>query len=322
MAVNLSGTPTTANSPGGVASFSIDAPTNLPTGDLMVLVINTQTAGADVTTPTGWVEQYDTGASGPANCRLHVYTRFKEAGDTSWTVGFTGGSTQFGAVCVGFSGADVSTPLSAFVHTPDSTNNTTLDYGELTTSVADSLALLIGGINSNSTTFTGLPTGYTVAAETGGKRVALLTADATTPGTKPAGSLTTSGSVQGNTLHVELQASPSNLLPVADAGDDQTVEPFVTVTLDGSASSDADGSIVDYSWTQQSGPAVTLSGTGATRTFTAPGDVNQQDYVFRLVVQDDQGAYSSGDECTVTVLPATEFVLKGGTWTAFETTFL
>ena len=45
---------------------------------------------------------------------------------------------------------------------------------------------------------------------------------------------------------------------LADEGSDQSVEPGALVTLDGSASSDSDGSIISYLWEQSSGPDVTL----------------------------------------------------------------
>jgi hypothetical protein len=60
-----------------------------------------------------------------------------------------------------------------------------------------------------------------------------------------------------------------------------------TIALDGTRSSDADGTIVAYQWTQVSGPAVVLSGAGgATATFTAPA---QGTLVFELRVTDSDG---------------------------------
>jgi K319L-like, PKD domain/Calx-beta domain len=59
--------------------------------------------------------------------------------------------------------------------------------------------------------------------------------------------------------------------PTASAGPDQTVFPGDLVSLDGTASTDPEGQALTYSWTQVSGPAVTLSGANtATPTFTAP----------------------------------------------------
>ena len=47
--------------------------------------------------------------------------------------------------------------------------------------------------------------------------------------------------------------------PIADAGDDQTVDAGILVTLDGSGSYHTDGEITEYYWEQTSGPSVLLS---------------------------------------------------------------
>jgi subtilisin-like proprotein convertase family protein len=58
--------------------------------------------------------------------------------------------------------------------------------------------------------------------------------------------------------------------PTATAGDVQTVNEGDTVALDGSNSSDPDGSITSYLWTQLSGTPVTLTdSTEDQLTFTA-----------------------------------------------------
>lgn len=81
-----------------------------------------------------------------------------------------------------------------------------------------------------------------------------------------------------------------NRAPVARAGSDQTVEEGVTVTLDGSASSDADGHIVSYRWSQVSGPSVTLDGSNSVRaTFQAPEVTADTDLGFQLRVEDEYG---------------------------------
>ncbi|HEU5149656.1 MAG TPA: PKD domain-containing protein, partial [Iamia sp.] len=90
---------------------------------------------------------------------------------------------------------------------------------------------------------------------------------------------------------------PPNADPVADAGPDQRVNPGVTVTLDGGDSSDADDDPLTYLWTQDSGPAVTLSGSGAQRTFTAPATGT---LVFQLQVDDGQGGTDT-DTVTISV---------------------
>ena len=54
--------------------------------------------------------------------------------------------------------------------------------------------------------------------------------------------------------------TPANVAPNAVVGGSQAVDSGTTVTLNGSASSDPDGSIASFSWTQTGGTAVTLAG--------------------------------------------------------------
>ena len=67
-----------------------------------------------------------------------------------------------------------------------------------------------------------------------------------------------------------------NLRPLADAGPDQEVDESleglpILVTLDGSASTDPDGTIASYTWTQTAGPPVVLDdATTARPRFIAP----------------------------------------------------
>ena len=90
-----------------------------------------------------------------------------------------------------------------------------------------------------------------------------------------------------------------NWPPVASAGNDQTVAPGATVTLDASWSNDPDGDTLSYSWTKVSGPAVTLSSTTASQpTFTAPSALSTLQ--FRLTVTDSRGA-SDTDDVTIRV---------------------
>ena len=88
--------------------------------------------------------------------------------------------------------------------------------------------------------------------------------------------------------------------PIANAGADQSVEPGDLVTLDGSNSSDSDGSIISYLWEQSSGPDVTLTtDSEAVVTFTFPDVVETTELVFELSVTDDAGNVSS-DEVNIT----------------------
>ena len=108
------------------------------------------------------------------------------------------------------------------------------------------------------------------------------------------------GATASDTVVVTATAPGANNPPTANAGADQTVTVNNQVTLSGTASSDSDGSIASYSWTQLSGTTVTLAGSGATRTFT-PASAGT--YVFGLTVTDDDGSTSSQDTVTITANP-------------------
>ncbi len=115
---------------------------------------------------------------------------------------------------------------------------------------------------------------------------------------------------------------PPNSPPTADAGVDQTVQATYTaagvrgpvITLDGSASTDPDGSLTAYSWTQLSGSAVTLSSTSVAQpTFTPPrfGGV----FTFALTVTDDDSASSAQDTVQITVRSVPYgYIRSGGVW--------
>ena len=79
-----------------------------------------------------------------------------------------------------------------------------------------------------------------------------------------------------------------------------------TVTLDGSASTDADDGIVSYQWIQVGGVPVTLSAPGsAVTTFTAPEtDQYGSNLIFTLTVTDAGGLQSTAN-CSVYIAPKT-----------------
>ena len=90
-----------------------------------------------------------------------------------------------------------------------------------------------------------------------------------------------------NSLAVTTQvtAEVENSKPVAKVGVDRTTHPNVSIQLDGSASSDADGDLLSYAWVQTGGPntAVLTNANTVAPSFVA---VEEGEYTIRLVVND------------------------------------
>jgi lysophospholipase L1-like esterase/PKD repeat protein len=110
---------------------------------------------------------------------------------------------------------------------------------------------------------------------------------------------------------------PLNTVPVARAGNDQSITlPVNSVSLSGSTSSDANGSIIIYQWSQVSGPSAAVFSTPALVNTNA-GSLVAGLYKFELKVTDDSTTFDT-DTVNITVNPApTEKFIKvniyGGT---------
>ena len=88
----------------------------------------------------------------------------------------------------------------------------------------------------------------------------------------------------------------ANRPPVADAGPDQRAREGDNVVLNGTGSTDPDGTIVSFRWTPRRNDEVTIVLENAetlTPSFVVPDLEEDTTFVFDLVVVDDQGASSS-----------------------------
>lgn len=100
------------------------------------------------------------------------------------------------------------------------------------------------------------------------------------------------------------EAPVPNVPPVADAGlDIEVTLPTSTASLDGTGSSDSDGYITTWAWTQLSGPNTAGLADADTETPDLSGLI-EGTYEFQLTVTDD-AAETDTDTVIVTVLPAT-----------------
>ncbi|MDO8445550.1 MAG: PKD domain-containing protein [Deltaproteobacteria bacterium] len=150
--------------------------------------------------------------------------------------------------------------------------------------------------------------------QTEGSQVSLTDADTATPSfTAPAAADTLSfqltvtdnnGKTATDYVNISVMTGDSNYRPTANAGADQSVNGGTTVSFDGSGSSDRDGSIASYAWTQTGGTNVSLTNSNTTTpSFTAPN--NTDTLTFKLTVTDDKGATATDYvQVFVTAVPA------------------
>ncbi|MET3878225.1 poly(3-hydroxybutyrate) depolymerase/ribosomal protein L14 [Chitinophaga sp. OAE865] len=110
------------------------------------------------------------------------------------------------------------------------------------------------------------------------------------------------GATSQATVNVVVTAAPVNQPPVADAGNNISIQlPVNSAALDGSASADADGQIVTWLWEKTAGPAGgNIASAGAAKTNIS--NLQEGTYTFRLTVTDNNGATSNAT-VNITVLP-------------------
>lgn len=121
-------------------------------------------------------------------------------------------------------------------------------------------------------------------------------------GTYLASLVVNDGKVSSPAATVTVTAAVANAAPIANAGVPQSVVAGTIVTLDGTASSDANGDPLTYAWTLTSKPAASTASLSSTTTArpTFSADISGA-YVASLVVND--GKVSSA-AATVTVTSA------------------
>lgn len=109
--------------------------------------------------------------------------------------------------------------------------------------------------------------------------------------------------VKGKVTVSVIGTGPVNKNPIARAGTDRTINlPANSVSLDGSASSDEDGTIASFIWEKISGPNAQI--TGANTAKASVTEMEEGEYVFELTVTDDKGA-TAKDEVKVIVVSVT-----------------
>jgi len=110
-----------------------------------------------------------------------------------------------------------------------------------------------------------------------------------------------------------------NTAPVANAGADQTAAVGTTVSLNGSASSDADGDALTYAWAVESRPAGSSAAVAGAGSVTPSMAIDRAGtYVLRLVVDDGQVA-SAPDTVVISTVNSAPVADAGSDQTALVT---
>jgi len=112
------------------------------------------------------------------------------------------------------------------------------------------------------------------------------------------------GVTNTDTITVSIIALQENQVPVAVTAYDFSADENTSITLDGSSSYDADGTITSYSWTQTTGTlnVEINSPDSEIASFMAPDVASSTEITFNLSVTDNNGAVDT-NTVTITINP-------------------
>ncbi len=306
--VNATAASTMGNQAG--SSFALNAANlsagwNLSaTGDEVTPAAFSNTAG-NVTTLWAWDN---------ANSNWHFHAPSLAANNTLAGYITSKGYKDFGALTLG-------SGRGFWVNSAGLINVAPVANAGVSQNVVAGSTVTLNGAASSDANGDALTYVWTLTAKPAGSAAALTNATAVAPtfvadkaGSYVATLVVNDGKLNSTASTITVTAGVANVAPVANAGAAQNVVAGSTVTLNGAASSDANGDALTYAWTLTSKPAdssATLaSATTAAPTFTA--DVAGT-YVVTLVVND--GKVSSAPATvtvTAAVAPATTYSATSG----------
>jgi hypothetical protein len=272
-------------------------------------------AGSPQNVMTNTVVTLDGSASSDANSDALTYRwtlTSKPSGSSATLSSITSARPTFNADAAGTYVASlivndglIDSNTASVSVTATRTNATPMANAGLTQNVVTGAVVTLDGSSSTDANGDPLTFSWSLTSKPAGSSATLSSANNIRPtftadfaGTYIVSLTVNDGSINSAAVTVTINATVANAAPVANAGAAQSAYLGALVTLDGSASSDANGDALTYAWTPRSYPffAPTINGANTVRpTFTSR---DAGTYVFSLVVNDGQ---ASSTASTVTV---------------------
>lgn len=315
------GNVTTASSGAG-STITLTKPSNIANGDLLVAALYWRNASGTPTPPSGW------SLLGVLNTTFETFglyakpipTASGEPADYAWSIN-TGTQRIAGVMCRVL-GANLSAVQDSYGSLAAYTGTTSVVLPAVTTVAADTL--LVGYAINNANT-TGTPSAFTGPGSM--TTVGTVSADNGTSATSSiwVGSqvLSAAGATGTRTATMSPAAANSGGIMVAitgipaatsppDLGPARTVNSQDSVTVTASIT----GTVSAWAWSQTAGPTVTLSGSGASRSFTAPATMDGAAITLQAIATIG-GVDSPAGSVTVSVRAHQWWVKRSGGWQPF-----
>lgn len=286
-------------------------------GNWMIAAIGMTNTSTSVTPPSGWTTLK--GFEGPNSLRYAVFGKIRQSGDTTYTFTIgTGGGVSSGAVLMWGAGADTTVTnwlVGASAYRSVDLHNTAPALSKIRNHSLV-LGLSFERTTASETGITSLTgaTEWFFMPQVGSTQLETIDiayiADKT-----PAGATSTIDWVYPNTQTqngsaFQVAIPPFGWVNTAPVASFTTSIAALVLTVDGSSSSDADGTIASYAW--DFGDSTTATGaTPSAHTYASSGT-----YTVKLTVTDNDGAVNSTTtNVTVSSSTVTPTTRKGYSFT-------